>query len=286
MRDVMRRQLIHLPHNTTIDIGINTLVKYKTNAALTTDQQGRPTGVVSKTDIIGAYYAKLPIDSPLDHIMSSPPIFTDIDESLESALEIMRSKMFHRLYVKKRETEELIGVLAYPDIVGMLYQICHYCEYSKFGQELKKQGSNKISRFEVKDVMTYSLKTIEKDESLNRVMEELSMNRFSAVLVVDKKGMPCGVISKTDLVLNYKHGVDPLTKVETIMTYPVRTCEVNNLLEGAIRQMIFADVQRLFVHRESLYNIVGVLSLTDAARIRSGSCHACTGSRIKVRKHD
>ena len=29
-------------------------------------------------------------------------------------------------------------------------------------------------------------------------------------------------------------------------------------------------------------NIVGVLSLSDAARIRSGSCHACVSSRIRV----
>ena len=49
--------------------------------------------------------------------------------------------------------------------------------------------------------------------------------------------------------------------------------------------MIFSEVHRLFVYREDPQNIVGVLSLSDAARLRSGSCHACVSSRIKIDEH-
>jgi len=50
--------------------------------------------------------------------------------------------------------------------------------------------------------------------------------------------------------------------------------------------MIMVDIHRLFVHEGETSNIVGVLSLTDAARVRSGSCYACVSSRIKVEDHD
>ncbi|MDK9706415.1 MAG: hypothetical protein OEL83_05135 [Desulforhopalus sp.] len=49
--------------------------------------------------------------------------------------------------------------------------------------------------------------------------------------------------------------------------------------------MIVSDIHRLFVHEGNSQDLVGVLSLTDAARGRSGSCHGCVSSRIKVEDH-
>ena len=49
---------------------------------------------------------------------------------------------------------------------------------------------------------------------------------------------------------------------------------------AAIQQMLLKDVQRLFVHAQDPAQIIGILSLSDAARIRSGSCRACTPSRL------
>jgi hypothetical protein len=44
--------------------------------------------------------------------------------------------------------------------------------------------------------------------------------------------------------------------------------------------MLLKDVQRLFVHAQDPAQIIGILSLSDAARFRSGSCRACTPSRF------
>mgnify|MGYP006304013069 CR=1 FL=1 len=62
----------------------------------------------------------------------------------------------------------------------------------------------------------------------------------------------------------------------------VRRCGADDLLEDAIRKMIFTDIHRLFVRETGTGDLVGVFSLSDAARIRSGSCHACVSSRITV----
>ena len=118
----MRRQVIQLIKDTTIANSINSLIKYKINALLTTDQAGKPIGVLSKTDIMGAYYAGIPIDSPLEDIMSKPPLFCHPEDALEKALQVMRSKRIYRLYVTDPENNHVLGVLAYPDIVGLLYQ--------------------------------------------------------------------------------------------------------------------------------------------------------------------
>jgi len=150
---------------------------------------------------MGAYYAGIPIDSPLEDIMSKPPLFCHPEDALEKALQ---------------------------------------------------------------------------------VMEELSMYRFGAILIKDREQTPCGVISKTDLTLAYKHGIDPKALAETIMSSPVQSCGADELLEDAIRKMIFSDVHRLFVYQSKPNELIGVISLSDAARIRSGSCYACMSSRIKL----
>ncbi len=283
--EAMRKQVVTLPQDAAIEKGINFLIKYKINAVLTTDEHGMPAGVVSKTDIMGAYYAGLPLEAPLDNIMSAPPLFCGPKDSLESALEKMRSNAVYRLYVIGEKPEQVIGALAYPDIVGLLYRYCHVCEYSHKRQRQKKHADSTIRRYKVKEVMTSSAKAYGEDNALTYIMEELSKYRFGAVLIKDKNNVPCGVVSKTDLALSYKHGMDSEIEAKRVMSSPVRSCGEDDLLEDAIQNMIFADIHRLFVHKQAPKNIVGVLSLSDAARIRSGSCHACVSSRIKVDEH-
>lgn len=278
----MRRQLQSLSKETTIANSINTLIKYKINGLLTTEENGIPTGVLSKTDIMGAYYADLPIDSPVEYIMSSPPLFCSPDDPLEKALEQMRENSVYRLYVKDSAEDEVIGSLAYPDIVGILYQYCYECKYSHFRT---KNNSNEAlgKHFKVRDIMTRDVKSIGKNESLIQVMEELSIYRMGAIMVQNEAGEPVGVISKTDLILAYKHGVDPQQPAESIMSTPVRSCKTDDLLEDAIRSMIYSDIHRLFVEDVNSTALAGVFSLTDAARNRSGSCQACISSRITLK---
>ncbi len=278
----MRRQVVRLNKETTIASCINTLIKYKINALLTTDRAGNPAGVVSKTDIMGAFYAGLPIDSPIEYIMSSPPLFCKSDDFLETALEIMRSKGIYRLYVMDGDNKNVVGSLAYPDIVGLLYQYCHVCGYNHFRQKNQGSDSDSIKRTLVKEIMTATVKAVFNDDSLSHVMEELSAYKFGAILVQDRNQKPAGVISKTDLALAYKHGIDPQTKAEEIMSSPVKSCSTDELMENAIKKMIFSDLHRLFVHHPGEDDITGVFSLSDAARNRSGSCQACISSRIKL----
>lgn len=278
----MRRQIIRLPRETAIDHSINHLIKYKLNALLVTGEAGEPVGVVSKSDIMGAYYAGLPIDSPLAHIMVGPPIFCGPEAALEAALETMRSSSVYRLYVREAEEGRVVGALAYPDIVGLLYKYCHNCEYSHLRQERKAVAGDEIKRFTVGELMTAEVQAVADTDTLLTAMEVLSTYRFGAVLVRDGAGAPCGVISKTDLALAYKHGLDPGTQAEKIMSSPVQLCGADDLLEDAIMAMIYSDVHRLFVRAAGSAAVVGVFSLSDAARIRSGSCHACISSRIRL----
>jgi CBS domain-containing protein len=283
VREAMRVQVFSALATLPISHGIRQLIKYKINAFLVNGEDGSPIGVVSKTDIMGAYYAELPLDSPLEHIMASPPIFCNPGDSLESALQTMRSHRIYRLYVRNESDNNVVGALAYPDIVGLLYGYCRSCDRSRTNRKTALPENTDEIRIGVKDIMTGPVVWYSDQDELSQIMEGLSEHRCGAVLIKDRQGIPISVISKTDLVLACTRGTPVRTHAgEILASTRVISCEQSTFLEDAIRKMILSDLQRLFVWAEVTENIVGVISLSDAARIRSGSCHACISSRIKI----
>ncbi len=57
VKEAMRRQVIKLPQSAPVDYCINRMIKYKINSVLLIDGKERPSGIVSKTDIMSAFYA-------------------------------------------------------------------------------------------------------------------------------------------------------------------------------------------------------------------------------------
>lgn len=277
----MRRRVNQLYTQSTISSAITTLIKHKISGLLVMDKDEAPIGVVSKTNIVTAYYGELPLDSPLEHIMTGPPLFCEVGDPLEKALEIMKSNQVYRLYVQHPEENTVVGALAYPDIVGLLYEFCSQCDQSIYNRA-NKAAAEGIRRSRIGECMTRKVASVGVDDPLHQVLERLTMHHVGALLVTDSSGNGVGVISKTDLILAYNHGIPLDTVAGDIMSAPLKACREGELLEEAIRSMIFSDIHRLFVNDTATDEIVGVFSLTDAARCRSGSCHACLSSRIQV----
>jgi CBS domain-containing protein len=279
VNETMRRQVVHLPLDQTLAKAINHLIRFKASALLVTDGNGKPMGVVSKTDIMGAFYAGLPVETYIADIMTGPPMFCYPDDELESALDVMRQNSIHRLYVRGSDANTTLGTLAYPDIVGQIYRFCRVCS-----RGIRKKGcagtDADTSRARVREAMTRSVVSFRENEMLSDVIEALSVRGFGAVLITETQNRPVGVISKTDLIIAYHHGLSPDSTTRSVMSAPVSSSSQEDWLVDALRQMLARDVQRLFVHDGNPDNIIGVLSLSDAARFRSGTCRACMPSRI------
>ena len=279
VREAMRRLTIHLPAEASLEKVISHAIKFKVNAILVTGAGGEALGVVTKTDLMGAYYAGLPLDTPASAIMVGPPLFCHREDSLDAALDQMRTHKIHRLYVREKGSRA-VGVLAYPDIVGLLYRYCHRCDRNL----LRKTADTEhplADRFRLREVMTPGVYAHDEHDSLLQVMEGLAAHKFGALLITGAAGAPVGVISKTDLILAYKHRTPPEVRAEAVMTRGVQACDGDDSLVNALRRMIFTDVSRLFVYKASPRHIIGVFSLSDAARFRSGTCRACLSSRIR-----
>ena len=279
VKEAMRRQVIKLPCKTPIDYCINRMIKYKINSVMLLDDIRQPCGIVTKTDIMSSFYAGFPIDSPAEDIMVGPPLHCYPDDELESALDSMNQNGVHRLYVRGADSNEVDGVIAYPDIVGLLYRYCRACDRGLLKNRRRSKDTD-FQRYTVKDVMTATVTVFFEDASLETIIEGLLTHRCGAVLITNMDRLAVGVVSKSDLIVAYKHGVSVNVQARDVMSTPVKSCHSGAKLSDAIQQMLIKDVQRIFVHETDAAHIIGVVSLSDAARFRSGSCRACTSSRI------
>ncbi|MCU0604037.1 MAG: CBS domain-containing protein, partial [Desulfobacterales bacterium] len=199
VNEAMRRQVVQLPVTASIARGIHHLLKFKVNALLAMDADLRPRGVVSKTDLIGAYYAGLPTTTPLGDVMIGPPLTCFADDAIESALDRMRAHGVHRLYVTGAEATTMIGTLSYTDVVALLYRYCRACPKSTARKSGRAIPAEEGRRLQVREVMSPAVVSFTQDASLAQVIEGLTAHRFGAVLVCDGQGAARGVISKTDL---------------------------------------------------------------------------------------
>ena len=280
VKEAMRRQMIALEGDASIAAGIGRLIKYKADALLVTDSGGQPSGIVTKTDVAGAYYAGLPVETPLEAIMVGPLLTCYLDDELDHALDAMRSNGIHQLFVVGAETGRFEGILNYGDILGLVFQICRRCRKSRLHRGSTDDTKSSSTDSTVNDVMTPAVITCGTTDNLYGVVESLAAHRMSAVLVTHPDGSPAGVISKTNLLVAWHHGIIPDAEATGIMSRPVISCDRQESINQAMTTMLLGDMGRIFVREGDSPAIVGVLSLSDAANHRSGTCRACVSSRM------
>ncbi len=278
VKDAMRRQVGLLDRDATLEAAIGRLIKYKLGALLVIDDHDQPVGVVSRSDLVLAYYAALPLSAPVWEIMFTQPEFCAEDATLACALGRMRDVRIHRLFVTGPDGD-VVGALSYNDVVGLLYRLCRACDRSLFG---RPDAADKSEPLRVGEVMTPGVTTHPADDTLITIMDGLFQTGQGAVLIVGGNGEPIGVVSKSDLMLAFRHGRAADAPAESVMSAPVMVCGRREPLLDAIHRMIFPDVHRLFVYDHGAGRVVGVVSLSDAMRFWSGSCRACHPARIEV----
>ncbi|BBO88615.1 cyclic nucleotide-binding/CBS domain-containing protein [Desulfosarcina ovata] len=280
VREAMRRQMVIGRAFETARRGVARMIKYKSDCLLITDDEGASAGVVTKTDMTGAYYVGLPVDTLLGEIMMGPPTCCFPDDPLEDALETMGREQVHQLFVKGADADQMEGVLTYGDILGLVYRYCRRCNKSRFRKDARRGDGQPPDEALVETVMTTEVPTCGIHDDLFHVMEMLSAQPMHAALINDPEGRSAGVISKSDLVMGWYREVDPQTTASMVMSRPVHACHRRDSLTDAIGRMLLADLGRIFVHDSDPTHIVGVMSLADAARHRSGTCRACVSSRL------
>jgi CBS domain-containing protein len=124
----------------------------------------------------------------------------------------------------------------------------------------------------VAEVMERKVKSVRSEATIAEAITELADGHISGMPVVDGAGRMIGVLSTTDLLTAEAEADDASsrrslwehTAVRELMTPRPFTVGPDEDVREAARQMLYADVHRLFVAEGD--HVVGVISTTDIVR--------------------
>lgn len=115
----------------------------------------------------------------------------------------------------------------------------------------------------VSDVMTRRVHVAGPSSPFKQLVRLIAENRVSAIPIVDHRGIPIGIVSESDLLLEEKALVAPRDNVASkFMTFPVITVPAGASRSQAASLMRQRDVRRLVVVDES-GRIAGIVSRSD-----------------------
>jgi CBS domain-containing protein len=123
----------------------------------------------------------------------------------------------------------------------------------------------------VAELMQPDVKTIDPDATIADVVVSFADAHISALPVVDRAGRMLGVVSNTDVISVEAEAEERDrrellhdTAVRDIMTPRTLTIAPDADVRDAAREMLYAEVHRLFVEEDG--ELVGVISTTDIVR--------------------
>lgn len=110
--------------------------------------------------------------------------------------------------------------------------------------------------------------TIGPDETLGRAVEALRDQRIGALIVTDKSGALCGILSERDIVrkLADTPGQTLPQLVGDVMTKEVKTCELASSLVGVLKEMTDNRFRHMPVVDHG--TLVGMVTIGDVIHYR------------------
>jgi predicted transcriptional regulator len=122
----------------------------------------------------------------------------------------------------------------------------------------------------VAELMQRNVKTVASEACVAEAVLSLADAHVTGLPVVDRSGRMIGVVSSSDILMaeaeSERVGRDLMqeTQVRDIMTARTYTVTPDEDVREAARQMLYADVHRLFV--AEVDRLVGVISTSDIVR--------------------
>ncbi|MBX6321637.1 MAG: CBS domain-containing protein [Rhodospirillaceae bacterium] len=110
--------------------------------------------------------------------------------------------------------------------------------------------------------------TARPDETVAAAAERLSSRRIGAVVVLDERGLPAGILSERDIVAGLARHGEAVTRmtVGELMSRPVRSCRPHDTVDGVMQVMTNRRVRHLPVLDDG--RLVGIVSIGDVVKFR------------------
>ncbi|MDG6955657.1 MAG: CBS domain-containing protein [Nitrososphaerota archaeon] len=113
----------------------------------------------------------------------------------------------------------------------------------------------------VKDIMTRRVRTIASDASIRDAAKAMSRWKIGALVIVQARSMPVGIVTEGDISRSVARGVDPDSSVASLKRMSLVTVSPAEKVEVAARIMSEAGIKKLPVMEN--HRLVGIVTQTD-----------------------
>ena len=183
-------------------------------------------------------------NTDLNQIIIKRTITVSPNTSLLDARDVLLRHNLKRLVVVDSKNKP-VGIITEKDIAKTIYAL----------------GDKPIKTVKVSGFMSKKLITVKKTDTIYDCAKLMKRNHISSIVVLNKKGVLEGLITKTDLASIFlTHAVSPL-KVSKIMTRKVITAMPGDSLLYVESLLIHNRIARVIVQRNRVP--VGVITFRD-----------------------
>ncbi|BCU69366.1 CBS domain-containing protein [Stygiolobus caldivivus] len=113
---LVNRKPVTASSDITIKRAAELMKKEGIGSIVISDKEYNPLGIVTERDIIYAIADNVPLDSPIDQIMSQNPVTIDSEADISEAVALMSSRGIRHLVVVNKDGK-VVGVISIKDVV-------------------------------------------------------------------------------------------------------------------------------------------------------------------------
>ena len=202
--------------------------------------EGIPVGIVTESNIVCAFHARTPSDTPVGTIMSQPLISAPVDLDLVSARRLTEEKKIRHLVVLD-ETGAIAGIVSDTDFRM-------YLGSSAFRHVRTLAG-----------IMDHEVPHLPPEAALDKAIAQM-IEQGADYLIVSEGDMPIGILTERDIPrLLAQHDSPQVLTLRETMSAPLRSVSVDMSVTGAMEAMARFRLRHMVVLSKS-GQIAGVVN--------------------------
>jgi len=243
VNDIMSTSLVMMHASATVTDAAARMEREAVSSLLL-EEGGVPVGILTEIDIMRALGQGMAQDATVDSLMTRGLISVSVDETVHAA--------FHLMVVNA--IRHLVVVNSQGGVVGILSE----SDFRKY-----RGVESFVAALDVGRAMSQSYVGVTAESSLQDAALQMQSQKASCAVVLQDQ-RPIGIVTERDMVRLFRASAGN-QKMGEVMTVPVASTGMKQLLVDAVRQMQQQKIRRLAVVADD-GTLQGVLNEHDVVR--------------------
>ena len=261
IKDIIIKDDVFVDENSSLSHAIDKMSKNSCGVIVALEMD-KPKGILTERDILHHINSNLDKSAKISSIYTSSVITVNHNRSVEYGLHILIDNNIRRLVVVD-DNGSFIGIVTQESLIN-------YLDEDTFRVNIKI--SNIVNS--QKDTVT-----VLHDSTLNHSIDMMNKNNIGAIVVVDEKRNPIGILTERNIVNIANSGIDGDVNITEVMSSPIISVDINDNIHDVVKLMEIKRIRRVLVISEG--KLVGIVGTRDIVKNLQGNYGAFLENKLR-----